>query len=85
MPQVLQAPYFASRDTVRLARELLGKRLVITRPDGAQVSWAITETEAYDGPDWSQRPYRFIYAATTENAAVKARDNSPRHPPQRLS
>lgn len=42
---------FASRDTVRLARELLGARLVATDPDGARSARRIVQTEAYDGPD----------------------------------
>ncbi|MEM9159601.1 MAG: DNA-3-methyladenine glycosylase [Verrucomicrobiota bacterium] len=47
---VLAAKDFESRDTVRLARELLGKVLV-TLVEGREVALAITETEAYDGPE----------------------------------
>lgn len=47
---VINPSRFRSRDTVRLARELLGVYLVVTHPDGATTALAITETEAYDGP-----------------------------------
>jgi len=40
----------ASRDTVGLARWLIGKRLVAVSKNGS-ISQRITEAEAYDGPD----------------------------------
>lgn len=41
---------FCSRDTVNLARNLLGKYLVMNITGGEQ-AYQITETEAYDGPE----------------------------------
>jgi len=41
---------FFDRDTVTVARELIGARLV-RNVDGRNESLAITETEAYDGPN----------------------------------
>ncbi len=41
---------FYDRDTLRVARELLGKRVVRILPDGTRLVCAITETEAYIGP-----------------------------------
>ncbi len=41
---------FNSRDTVMLARGLLGKYLIIRSEDG-ELSHVITEVEAYDGPE----------------------------------
>lgn len=50
MSSVVEAKAWASRDTVKLARELLGCRLVVRGADGAERRLRITETEAYDGP-----------------------------------
>ena len=47
--QILTQDFFA-RDTVTVARELLGKHLVRILPDGSRITVAITETEAYVGP-----------------------------------
>jgi len=41
---------FFQRDTVAVARELLGKVLVRVFPDGETKRYRITETEAYCGP-----------------------------------
>ena len=41
---------FYNRDTVTVARELLGKRLVRRLPGGESLICRITETEAYVGP-----------------------------------
>lgn len=45
----MQAAFF-KRDTVIVARELLGKVLVRVFPQGEQRRYRITETEAYCGP-----------------------------------
>jgi DNA-3-methyladenine glycosylase len=42
-------PAFFDRDTVQVARELLGQRLVRKAEGGELISARITETEAYDG------------------------------------
>ncbi|MEM6551418.1 MAG: DNA-3-methyladenine glycosylase [Planctomycetota bacterium] len=42
---------FFNRDTVRVARALLGQRLVRVMPDGTRLAGLILETEAYLGPD----------------------------------
>ncbi len=42
---------FFSGATPRIARELLGQRLVRKLPDGTRIEALITETEAYDGFD----------------------------------
>lgn len=47
---VLPAACFASGDTVRIARELIGCNLCRRLEDGSLARWALTETEAYDGP-----------------------------------
>lgn len=49
MPQVLGKDFY-DRDTVTVARELLGKRLVRILEDGRRLVCRITETEAYVGP-----------------------------------
>lgn len=49
--KILRAAYWQSEDTVSLARDLLGKRLCVRRDGAPSVSLAITETEAYDGPE----------------------------------
>ena len=41
---------FFDRDTVQVARELLGKQLVRVLEDGTELVCSITETEAYVGP-----------------------------------
>lgn len=41
---------FYNRDTVTVARELVGKALVRVLPDGERLVCRITETEAYVGP-----------------------------------
>ncbi len=50
MSSVVKAKVWASRDTVKLARELLGRRLVARDGEGFERRLRITETEAYDGP-----------------------------------
>jgi len=51
MNRVVEAKAWASRDTVKLARELLGLRLARRRADGTILRARITETEAYHGPE----------------------------------
>ena len=43
--------FYVRRDTLLVARQLLGKRLVVPAPDGTRVSGLIVETEAYMGPE----------------------------------
>lgn len=53
MPNILH-PEFFLRDTREVARELLGKRLIVVSGDGlnsVRQSGIITETEAYRGTD----------------------------------
>jgi DNA-3-methyladenine glycosylase len=50
-PEKLKREFYTRRDTLLVARELLGKRLVVPAPDGARVSGLIVETEAYLGPE----------------------------------
>jgi DNA-3-methyladenine glycosylase len=50
--QKLGREFYTRGDTLRVARELLGKRLVVpSATDGARVSGIIVETEAYMGPE----------------------------------
>jgi DNA-3-methyladenine glycosylase len=50
-PEKLRREFYTRRDTLLVARSLLGKRLVVPAPDGARVSGFIVETEAYLGPE----------------------------------
>ena len=45
----LNRAFFIREDTLRVARELLGKLLVVPAADGTRVSGTIVETEAYLG------------------------------------
>ncbi|MBC7933008.1 MAG: DNA-3-methyladenine glycosylase [Rubrivivax sp.] len=45
----LERTFYTRRDTLRVARELLGKRLVVPAPTGERVSGRIVEVEAYLG------------------------------------
>jgi DNA-3-methyladenine glycosylase len=53
--QVEHAPlprgFYTRGDALLIARELLGRRLVVPAKDGARVSGIIVETEAYQGPE----------------------------------
>ncbi|WP_269538087.1 DNA-3-methyladenine glycosylase [Cerasicoccus fimbriatus] len=44
-------PDFFARDTVVVARELLGQYLCRRLPSGEILRWPLTEVEAYDGPE----------------------------------
>ncbi len=45
----LDRKFFCRRDTLRIARELLGQLLVVPNGDGQRISGMIVETEAYLG------------------------------------
>ena len=49
MPAKLERDFFTRTDTLRIARDLLGKLLVVSTEDGRRVSGMIVETEAYLG------------------------------------
>jgi DNA-3-methyladenine glycosylase len=47
--QILKRDFYTRTDTLRVARELLGKRLVVPSVEGVRVSARIVEVEAYLG------------------------------------
>lgn len=49
--QTLKRDFYTRADTLRVARELLGKRLVVPTPSGVRVSGRIVEVEAYLGAE----------------------------------
>ncbi|HEY0406292.1 MAG TPA: DNA-3-methyladenine glycosylase [Pyrinomonadaceae bacterium] len=51
MPLKLPREFYTRQDTLLIARQLLGCRLVVPLMDGARVSGMIVETEAYMGPE----------------------------------
>ncbi len=51
MSAKLPREFYTRADVVRIARELLGCRLVVPAMDGSRVSGTIVETEAYRGPE----------------------------------
>ena len=58
---------FYDRDTVAVARALLGKQLVRVLPDDTELSLTITETEAYVGPvDKACHAYNYKRTPRTE-------------------
>lgn len=63
---------FYDRDTVTVARDLLGKTLVRVLPDGTRLRCAITETEAYVGPvDKACHAYSYKRTARTSTMFEK--------------
>ncbi|MCB1023794.1 MAG: DNA-3-methyladenine glycosylase [Acidobacteria bacterium] len=46
----LPKEFYTQNDTLKIARELLGKTLVVPDENGRRVSGMIVETEAYQGP-----------------------------------
>ncbi len=52
LKSILRKQHFDSKDTVSLARDLLGKYLVVGSSNGDRpIALPITEAEAYDGPE----------------------------------
>ncbi|MBV9215798.1 MAG: DNA-3-methyladenine glycosylase [Acidobacteria bacterium] len=49
MGKKLEAAFYTRPDTLKIARDLLGKLLVVPTPQGERVSGMIVETEAYLG------------------------------------
>src|SRR5438270_13223043 len=47
----LSREFYTRSDVLEVARDLLGKRLVVPNRSGARVSGIIVETEAYRGPE----------------------------------
>ena len=47
----LSREFYTRPDVLEVARDLLGKRLVVPHRNGARVAGIIVETEAYRGPD----------------------------------
>jgi len=58
---------FYDRDTVQVARDLLGRDIVRVLPDGTQLVCRITETEAYVGPiDKACHAYNYRRTSRTQ-------------------
>lgn len=64
--------FYAREETLAVARELLGKRLVVPAQDGARVSGRIVEVEAYLGAeDKAAHSYGWRRTARTETMYAK--------------
>lgn len=64
--------FYARADTLAVARELLGKRLVVPASEGARVSGRIVEVEAYLGAeDKAAHSYGWRRTARTETMYAK--------------
>jgi DNA-3-methyladenine glycosylase len=64
--------FYSRADTLRVARELLGKRLVVPADGGARVSGRVVETEAYLGAeDKGAHSYNRRRTARTETMYAK--------------
>lgn len=64
--------FYARADTLAVARELLGKRLVVPASEGARVSGRIIEVEAYLGAeDKAAHSYGWRRTARTETMYAK--------------
>ena len=63
----LAREFYTRRNTLHIARELLGKLLVVAGKDGSRVSGMIVETEAYQGPrDKASHAYGHRRTSRTE-------------------
>lgn len=63
----LRRDFYTRPDVLKVARDLLGKKLVVAGPDGARVAGIIVETEAYRGPeDRASHAYNGRRTARTE-------------------
>ncbi|HKZ76739.1 MAG TPA: DNA-3-methyladenine glycosylase [Pyrinomonadaceae bacterium] len=63
----LPREFYTRRNVLTVARELLGKLLIVPAPDGSRVSGMIVETEAYRGPqDRASHAYGGRRTARTE-------------------
>jgi DNA-3-methyladenine glycosylase len=70
--QRLVRAFYAREETLAVARELLGKRLVVPARDGARVSGRIVEAEAYLGArDKAAHSYGWRRTARTETMYAK--------------
>lgn len=67
----LNRDFFMRKDTLRVARDLLGKLLVVPAPDGRRVSGMIVETEAYLG-EIDKAAHSFGGRRTARNEATYA-------------